>query len=361
MTGLDARFVSWVHPTPQNWKSVQICCNRFPGACQARIQAPGEFGCDWDGPNLAVASFLLSITIRIDMRNSPLVQVDCVLAASALLGESPVWCQADKVLYWVDIKRPAIHRFDPATRSCKTWPMPEDVGCLALRQRGGGIAALRSGLASINFHTGEVCKFPGPTMETPDVRFNDGRCDRRGRFWVGTVHEKRHVGAAALFRFDPDGQCSKMIGGVTVSNGLAWSPDNLTMYFADSWAHTIFSFDFDLDSGTAHNQRIFAELPHASGVPDGATVDAEGFMWSANFDGGCLTRYAPNGSIDRVIRTPVRRPTSCAFGGEDLSILYVTSASLNLTDKQLLEEPLAGSLFAVDAGVKGLPEPRFAG
>ena len=295
------------------------------------------------------------------MRNPPAVQVDCVLAASALLGESPVWCQQEKVVYWVDIKRPAIHRFDPATGACQTWPMPEDVGCLALRRLGGGIAALRSGLATVDFRTGEVCRLLGPTPGTPGIRFNDGRCDRRGRFWVGTLHEQRQTGTAALFRFDPDGRYSKMLGGITVSNGIPWSPDNLTMYFADSWAQTIFSFDFDLDSGTLGSQRVFAEVPRSSGVPDGATVDAEGFVWSANFDGGCLTRYAPDGSIDRLISMPVQRPTSCAFGGEDLSTLYVTSASLNLTEKQRIAAPLAGSLFAVDAGVKGLPEPRFAG
>src|SRR5882724_1464243 len=249
------------------------------------------------------------------MRNPPAVQVDCVLAASALLGESPVWCQLEKALYWVDIKRPSVHRFDPATGACQAWPMPEDVGCVALGQQGRGIVALRTGIASIDFRTGELCRLPGPTLEPPDLRFNDGRCDRRGRFWVGTVHERRHAGSAALFRFESEGRWSQMVGGVTVSNGLAWSPDNLTMYFADSWAQTIFKFDFDLDSGTLRNQRVFAELPRASGVPDGATVDSEGFLWSANFDGACLTRYAPNGTIDRVIPMPVQRPTSCAFGG----------------------------------------------
>jgi sugar lactone lactonase YvrE len=295
------------------------------------------------------------------MRNPPAVQVDCVLAASALLGESPVWCALEKVLYWVDIKLPAVHRFDPATGASKTWPMPEDAGCVALGQHGRGIVALRSGIAFIDFRTGEVSRLPGPTLEAPDLRFNDGRCDRRGRFWVGTVHERRHAGTAALFRFDSDGRWWQMVSDVTVSNGLAWSPDNLIMYFADSWAHTIFKFDFDLDSGTLRNRRIFAELPRTSGVPDGATVDSEGFLWSANFDGSCLTRYAPNGTIDRVIPMPVQRPTSCAFGGENLDILYVTSASFNLSAQQLAAAPLAGSLFAVDAGVKGLPEPRFAG
>jgi sugar lactone lactonase YvrE len=133
------------------------------------------------------------------------------------------------------------------------------------------------------------------------------------------------------------------------------------MYFADSWIQTIFSFDFDLDSGTVSNRRIFAELPGSAGVPDGATVDSEGFLWSANFGGGRITRYAPNGSVERVIWMPVQHPTSCVFGGDDFGILYVTSASLNLSEKQRTESPVSGGLFAINAGVKGLPEPRFAG
>jgi sugar lactone lactonase YvrE len=295
------------------------------------------------------------------MKCRPLAQVECVLPVSSLLGESPVWCPVDNVLYWVDIMRPAIHRFNPATGSCQTWPMQEHVGSIGLRQLGGAIAALRSGIAYVDFHTGEVRKLPSPILEESDMRFNDGRCDRRGRFWVGTLHEKRHPGTAALYRFDPDGRYNEMVGGVTVSNGIAWSPDDRTMYFADSWTRTIFSFDFDLESGTLRNRRTFARLADGLGVPDGATVDSEGFLWSANFDGGCITRYAPDGRVDRLIQMPVQRPTSCVFGGEDFSVLYVTSASLNLTDQQRIEAPLAGSLFAVDAGVKGLPEPLFAG
>jgi len=160
------------------------------------------------------------------------------------------------------------------------------------------------------------------------MRFNDGRCDRRGRFWVGSLHEARLPETASLYRFDPDGRHTEMVAGVTVSNGIAWSLDNRVMYFADSWTRTIFSFDFDLDSGTVHNRRVFVQLPEGAGVPDGATVDAEGFLWSATFDGGCVIRYAPDGSTDRVIKMPVQRPTSCAFGGENFSILYVTSASM---------------------------------
>jgi len=288
-------------------------------------------------------------------------EVECVLAVPALLGESPVWCHKDGGLYWVDIKQPAIHRFTPATGDCQTWPMPEDIGSLGLRDSGGAVAALRSGFATVDFCTGKVQRFGGARIPKPDMRFNDGRCDRRGRFWAGTLHENRVPGTASLYRLDPDGRCSQVVDGLTVSNGLAWSPDDRTMYFADSFVKTIFRCDFDLDSGTPHNQRVFAEVPHGFGVPDGATVDSEGFLWSANFDGGCITRYAPDGSVDRVITLPVQRPTSCTFGGEDFSILYVTSASVNLTDAQRAAAPLAGSLFAVATGFKGLPEPGFAG
>lgn len=288
-------------------------------------------------------------------------QVECVLPAAALLGESPVWCPVDHVLYWVDIKRPAIHLFHPATGHCKTWAMQEEVTAIGLRQGGGAIVSLRSSLATFDFHTGEVSKLSGEILSHPDMRFNDGRCDRRGRFWVGSLHEARQPETASLYRFDPDGRRTEMVTGITVSNGIAWSLDNRVMYFADSWTRTIFSFDFDLDSGSLHNQRIFVSLPEGAGAPDGATVDAEGFLWSATFDGGCVTRYAPDGRTDRVIKVPVQRPTSCIFGGEDLSILYVTSASMGLTERQRIDAPLAGGLFAVDAGVRGLPEPQFAG
>jgi sugar lactone lactonase YvrE len=233
------------------------------------------------------------------------LQVDCVLPAAASLGESPVWCAKEKALYWVDIKRREIHRFHPLTGASKTWPMEEEVTAIGLRQGGGVIASLRSSVATINLVTGDVHKLQGPLVPQPDMRFNDGRCDRHGRFWVGTLHEARLPETAALYRFDPGGNYNKMVSGITVSNGLAWSLDNRVMYFADSWTRTIFRFDFDFDSGTVHNQKVFVQLPEGAGIPDGATVDAEGFLWSATLDGGCVVRYAPDGSTDRVIKMPV--------------------------------------------------------
>jgi sugar lactone lactonase YvrE len=239
--------------------------------------------------------------------------------------------------------------------------MSEDIGSMGLRRNGGAVVALRSGFALVNFPGGEVQKLCDLIPRGSDLRFNDGRCDRHGRFWSGTLHEKRQVGTGALYRLGTDLGCHKLLEGITVSNGIAWSPDDLTMYFADSHVRTIFSFDFDIQSGTLGNRRIFAELAPDDGVPDGATVDLEGFLWSANFDGGCITRYAPDGRVDRVVPFPVKRPTSCAFGGDGLNILYVTSASRGLPEEHSRKGSLAGGLFALDVGVKGLPEPRFAG
>lgn len=232
---------------------------------------------------------------------------------------------------------------------------------MGLRRSGGAVVALRSGFASVDFETGDSTTINNPIAGTSDMRFNDGRCDRRGRFWAGTLHEKRQAGTAALYRLDPDASCHKMFGGITVANGLAWSPDDQTMYFADSHVRTIFSFEFDPDTGALGPRRVFAELPAGAGVPDGATVDAEGFLWSANFDGGCITRYASDGRVERVIWMPVVRPTSCAFGGDGLNTLYITSASSGLSAEQLARSPFAGGIFALDPGVKGLPEPCFAG
>jgi sugar lactone lactonase YvrE len=239
--------------------------------------------------------------------------------------------------------------------------MQEEVTAIGLRQRGGAILSFRSAVSTLDFLTGKVSELTGPIVQHSDMRFNDGRCDRHGRFWVGSLHEAREPETASLYRVDPGGHYTEMLKGITVSNGIAWSPDNRVLYFADSWTRTIFSFEFDLDSGTLQNKKVFVQLPEGAGVPDGATVDAEGFLWSATFDGGCVTRYAPDGTTDRVIKMPVQRPTSCAFGGDNLSILYVTSASMGLTEQQRIDAPLAGGLFAIDAGVKGLPEPQFAG
>lgn len=273
------------------------------------------------------------------------------------LGECPVWCPREQALYWVDSRAPALRRLDPATGGIESWPMPEVIGSFALRERGGFLVALQT---SISFFS------PGSPLQTvasPEpkelaMRFNDGKCDRKGRFWVGTKRDGVNDPSGSIYRITPDLACTVMDRQIVMPNSLAWSPDNKIMYFADSMYGTIFAYPFDFEAGSIGKRKEFAKCDWH---PDGATVDSEGYLWSAGYNGWRITRYAPDGRIDREIRTPMQRPTSCAFGGPDLGTLYVTSACQRLSDDELKQQPLAGALLALDVGFRGLPEPRFAG
>ncbi|MGQ0664374.1 MAG: SMP-30/gluconolactonase/LRE family protein [Pseudomonadota bacterium] len=285
----------------------------------------------------------------------------CVLDARAGLGEGPVWCPEEQALYWVDIDKPALHRFAPATGVARSWAMPEAIGCVGLRRGGGAIAGLRSGFAFIDLEIGAVERVYAPEPDKPKNRLNDGRCDRAGRFWAGSMVEDSDRLEAALYRFDPDRRCRKMAGGIGCSNGLAWSPDTRVMYHADSRQGTVFAYDFDIDTGEIRNRRVFAVAPPGAGSPDGAAVDEEGCYWSARYGGWRIVRHAPDGREIGTLMMPVAKPTMCAFGGEALDVLYVTSAAHKLAPAELAKQPLAGGLFALEVGVRGLPEPRFGG
>ncbi len=287
----------------------------------------------------------------------------CLVDAHARIGESPVWCARERVLYWIDIYGPALYRYDPATGENRAWPMPEPIGCIAVREGGGLIAGMRSGFAFIDLETGAVTPLHDPEADDPGTRLNDGRCDRRGRMWAGSMVEDRGRADGALWRYDPDGACHRMLGGLIISNGLAWSPDDSTMYHCCTRTRTVHAYDFDIEAGTVSNKRIFftTDDTKGEGRPDGAAVDAEGCYWSARYDGWRLVRHDPDGIEMRIVEMPVAAVTMCAFGGDDLDLLYVTSASQRLTDADLKSQPQAGGLFALDVGVKGLPEPRFAG
>ena len=287
--------------------------------------------------------------------------VASVVPTTAFLGEGPTWVAATRKLVFVDILAPAIIVSDPQDGSFQTHPMPELVSAVVPRARGGFLAALQTGLKAVDLDTGQVTSIASPESDKPGNRFNDGKCDRRGRFWAGTLAIDTTAGHGSLYRLDPDGRCTLMDEGFTISNGLGWSPDDRRFYFTDSGARCIYAYDFDIVSGTLANRRTFVALPEGVGSPDGLAVDAEGFVWSAHWDGWCVTRYDPDGRVDRVINVPVPRPTSCAFGGPDLSTLYVTSARIRLSAQQLAEAPLSGSVFALRAGVRGLPETPFAG
>lgn len=296
-----------------------------------------------------------------------MADVRCVVEASNILGEAPVWCPIERALYWVEWGSHEIFRLDHATCQTTKWEVVEGIGCLALRECGGAIVASRTGFWLFDFESGAAEPLCDPEPEQPNNFFSDGKCDRRGRFWAGSMvwsdalPMDQAAGGGALYRLDSDRRCQRVVEGLTIFNGPAWSPDDRTMYFADSAAKTIFACDYDLDTGEIGPRRVFATSEGRPGLPDGMTIDSEGFLWSAEFQGWRVVRYAPDGRIDRVIEMPVEQPTSCMFGGEGLDILFVTSARWRLTDKDLTRQCSAGGLFAVEVGVKGLPEPRFAG
>ena len=288
-----------------------------------------------------------------------MTDIVCVLEAGAELGEGTLWDPAAQVLWWVDIWGNAIHRYDPATGQDDVFPTPVHVGCLGLRAQGGMVVALADGFFFWDPPTGRFTKIVDPPDRHPHCRFNDGKPDRQGRFWSGTVFEdppRPSEPKGALYRLDPDLTCHRMVEGIGSSNGLAFSPDGRTLYFADAVARLVWAWDMDPGSGAIDRRRIFLDLRDDPGCPDGATVDAEGCYWTTLPESGRIARYDPQGRKMREIALPTAIPTCCEFGGPDLDVLYVTTAKL-----RKLEGGLAGGLFALDVGVKGLTLPAFRG
>jgi sugar lactone lactonase YvrE len=285
-------------------------------------------------------------------------------APASLLGESPLWHPAEQVLYWCDIPGRALNRFDPRSGAHRRWPFDSEPACCAPLMEGGLLLALRSGLASFDPSSGVATPLRVKLPYDPKrERFNDGKADAQGRLWVGTVYEPRDSAAAALYRF-ADGKLDRMADGVTTSNGLAWSPDARTMYWADTPAHTVFGFDFERAGGAISHQRVFARFPLKAvdqdlgtygGRPDGAAVDAEGGYWVAMYEGARLLRLAPDGTVAHEVALPVRCPTMPCFGGADLKTLYVTTARDKRPADELARQPLAGCVLQLRVEVPGLP------
>lgn len=292
-----------------------------------------------------------------------MVDITCVVDAKAALGEGTIWDPAGQVLWWIDIWGPLIHRYDPATGLDETWEAPEYLGCIGLRQTGGLVLTMASGFHFFDPATGAFEKITDPEADMPKTRFNDGKTDRQGRFWSGSMFEvpgQPPEPIAALYRMDKDLSVHRMIEGIGCSNGLAWSPDGTVMYFSDSHTPIIRAYDFDPPTGGIENERVFVAL-EGKDICDGATVDAEGCYWATIPFMGRLHRYDPAGRLMQVIHMPTDLPTCCEFGGADLDILYVTTAVLRRPASDLAGQRHAGGLFALDVGVKGLTLPPFGG
>jgi len=289
-----------------------------------------------------------------------MAQAACVAHTQDVLGEVPRWHPLEHALYWIDAFKPAVHRLDPASGKLESFTPPEKLGSFAPRAGGGLLIAGRGGLAHYDPASGTLDRIVDPEGGGAVNILNDGRCDRRGRFWVGSMSKTMERASGSLYRLER-GHLAAVDDGIWVANGVCWSPDERRMYLADSHVKTIFVYEFDLAAGTIGPRRVFATMGDRPGVPDGSSVDAEGFIWNAVFDGSCLLRYAPDGRVNRIVQLPVSRPTACAFGGADLATLYLTTARFRLAPERLAAEPLAGGLLALDVGVKGLPEPLYAG
>jgi sugar lactone lactonase YvrE len=303
--------------------------------------------------------------------NPRVERVEAAGQAPAAVGESPVWRAQEQALYWVDIPARKIVRLRIDSGDRAEWLLPEKVACIAFDHRGTVLAGCETGLFAVTLteataNGGQAVqvtarKLAAPDFACDDMRFNDGRCDRQGRFWAGTMVQDMAAAkpAGALYRFDERGVLSApVVDGLITQNGLAWSPDGATMYLSDSHPlrRQIWAFDYDIEAGEPRNRRVFADLNQYAGRPDGAAVDADGCYWICANDAGLLLRFTPEGKLDRQIAVPAIKPAMCAFGGRELDMLFVTSIrpAANASEHD-------GHLFAVRPGVTGLPEPEFAG
>lgn len=285
--------------------------------------------------------------------------VEIAVDARAEVGEGPVWDVERRELLWVDIPRGTVHRWSPATGRDASLSVGQAVGAVALRRSGGLVLAVRDGFGFVERGELRVCR--PVEADRDDMRMNDGKCDSAGRFWAGTMALDMRPGAGSLYRLEPDLQVSRQLDGLGISNGLAWSLDDRTMYFIDSLEHGIDAFDYDAEMGEISGRRRLVEIPEDDGLPDGMTIDAAGHLWVALWDGWSVRRYTPDGELDTVVELPAAQITSCTFGGAELDELYITSAAEGLSEAELERQPHAGAVFRVAVGQHGLPAQRFAG
>lgn len=285
-------------------------------------------------------------------------QVEVALKVNANLGECPRWDEKQQLLYWVDINAFQLHRFNPSTGQDDYLQFDEEIGCFSLRESGGFLLAMRNGFYTTDGWSTDRTFITDPESNMDKSRFNDGRVDAVGRMFAGSVYPPKDHGGANIYSLE-DGKTTKWVDNLLTANGIAFSPDNKTFYYADTPSHAIQQCDYDLETGVPSNCRVFHQFPHGNGRPDGAAVDCEGYYWTALYEGGRIVRLNPSGEIIQEIEVPARCPTMVAFGGIDLKTLYITSVGGGRSEEELKEFPNSGALFKVEVDVAGLPEHRF--
>lgn len=296
---------------------------------------------------------------------APTIQgpVRSVWSAGALLGEGTLWSVRQQALYWVDILGHQLHRFTPSTQARDSWGFAEEITALAERRDNPGLlVTLRRDLALFHPDTGHLQRLHRPEPDLPENRFNDGKCDAKGRFWAGTMDFGCQARTGSLYRFDPSGQCTRLHTGIAVTNGPTWSLSGRTLYFNDTVQGKVLALDCDPGTGTLGPGRVWLHMPAEDGVPDGMTTDAAGRIWIAHWGGACVSCHDPESAAELLrIALPTDHITNCAFGGPDLRTLFITSARSGLNAQQLHNQPLAGSLFCVDIDSPGQAPDLFAG
>jgi sugar lactone lactonase YvrE len=289
------------------------------------------------------------------------LQAELVLDAKTMLGEGSIWQPSEDKLYWVDIEGKTLHIYDPATKSDKVWPVGSRIGTVVPVKGGGALVALQNGIHFMDTKTGKLTFINDPLKDT-SLRFNDGKCDPAGRFWVGTLALDSRRRGAVLYRFDKDKSIHRMLDSVSISNGIVWTKDKKTMYYNDTPTGTIQGFDYDDKTGGITNRRVVVRIPRGTGSPDGMTIDAEDNLWVALWGGGCVGKFDPRtGQLLQKIKVPAPNVSSCAFGGKNLEILYITTARAWVNPDKLKEFPLSGGLFEVKPGVRGVPAEFYRG
>ncbi|MBS4203983.1 SMP-30/gluconolactonase/LRE family protein [Lederbergia citrea] len=286
--------------------------------------------------------------------------VELIVDAQAELGEGPSWDAESKVLYWVDILGKQIHTYEPSSGSTGIIQLDEHIGAVVPRKNGGLVAVLQSGFYFIDLPSERLTFIENPEEHLENNRFNDGKCDPNGRFWAGTMAYDGAEGQASLYCFEQGNHVKKVLDNVTISNGIAWSPDFKTMYYIDTPTRQVVSYDYDMKTGEISNKRIAVVIPHEMGGPDGMTSDLEGNIWIAHWGGFQVTRWNPKtGELLVSIPIPAPQVTSCVFGGENLDELYITTARTGLDQETLEKYPHAGGLFRVKTGIKGSDTFKF--
>ena len=291
------------------------------------------------------------------------MKIEVLVDVKTTLGEGPLWDVQEQRLYWIDSADGRVFRATAQGDEIRAWQVPQKIGSMALRKNGGAIVSLARGIHTLDFETGEVQLITDPEPELVNNRLNDGKVDARGRFIFGSMDCLEEGPNGALYRLDPDMTVHKLEDNIIVSNGPCWSPDGRTFYFSDTWCGDIWAYDYDQETGSISNKRVFTTLQGKNfKSSDGSTVDEEGCLWNAQVYEGNLVRYRPDGSIERTIPMPVKNVTSVIFGGPDLDILYVTCMSKPPLARFPTDSVLGGSVFAITGlGIRGLPEHRFAG